>query len=83
MDGPSSLTLKTHGGPIARPVRLRSVLLAKLAIFAAGGIRFERGEVRYRPWREVGRRPYDWASHSLKGVPVQTVDATPSNVLIG
>jgi hypothetical protein len=39
----------------------------QLAIFAVGGIRFERGKARARPWREVGRRPNDWASRSLKG----------------
>jgi transposase len=27
---------------------------------------FERGKARNRPWREVGRRPHDWASRSLK-----------------
>ena len=29
--------------------------------------RFARGKARYRTWREVERRPHDWASRSLKG----------------
>ncbi len=47
----------------------RSVVLdvaKQLAICAVGCIRFERGKARNRPWREVERRPLDWASRSLK-----------------
>ena len=29
-------------------------------------VRFVRGTARYRTWREVERRPLDWASRSLK-----------------
>src|SRR5208282_1239290 len=36
-----------------------------LAIFAVGRIRFARGKARNRTWREVKRRPLDWASRSL------------------
>ena len=39
----------------------------RLGLFAVGRIRFERGKARYRTWREVERRPLDWASRSLKG----------------
>jgi hypothetical protein len=35
-------------------------------LFAIGQFRFERGKARNRTWREVGRRPFDWASRSLK-----------------
>jgi hypothetical protein len=37
-----------------------------LGLFAVGRIRFERGKARNRTWREVARRPLDWASRSLK-----------------
>ncbi len=37
-----------------------------LGIFAVGRVRFLRGTARNRTWREVERRPNDWASRSLK-----------------
>ena len=38
-----------------------------VGLFAIGQFRFARGKARYRTWREVERRPHDWASRSLKG----------------
>jgi len=38
----------------------------RLGLFAIGQFRFERGKARYRTWREVERRPLDWASRSLQ-----------------
>src|SRR5216683_489579 len=38
----------------------------RLGLFAVGRIRFARGKARNRTWREVKRRPNDWASRSLK-----------------
>src|SRR5712671_6875683 len=38
----------------------------RLGLFAVSRIRFARGKARYRTWREVERRPFDWASRSLK-----------------
>ena len=37
----------------------------RLGIFAVGQVRFERGTARYRTWRELERRPNEWASRSL------------------
>src|SRR5713101_9564427 len=37
-----------------------------LRVFAVDGVRFVRGTARYRTWREVERRPHDWASRSLQ-----------------
>jgi hypothetical protein len=37
-----------------------------LGIFTEVRVRFVRGTARYRTWREVERRPFDWASRSLK-----------------
>ena len=37
-----------------------------LGIFTVGRIRFARGTARNRTWREVERRPLDWASRSLR-----------------
>jgi hypothetical protein len=34
--------------------------------FAIGRVRFARGTARYRTWRELERRPLDWASRSLE-----------------
>ena len=38
----------------------------RLGLFAIGQFRFERGKARNRTWRELERRPLDWASRSLK-----------------
>ena len=38
----------------------------RLRIFAVVRVRFVRGTALYRTWREVERRPLDWASRSLK-----------------
>ena len=37
-----------------------------LRVFTVVRVRFVRGTARYRTWREVERRPLDWASRSLK-----------------
>ena len=37
-----------------------------LAVFAVVRVRFVRGTARNRTWREVERRPHDWASRSLQ-----------------
>ena len=38
----------------------------RLRIFAVVRMRFVRVTARYRTWREVERRPLDWASRSLQ-----------------
>src|SRR5467141_1925449 len=46
----------------------REKSIAKVAMgrrFAVRRVRFARGRARYRTWREVKRRPLDWASRSL------------------
>jgi hypothetical protein len=47
-------------------VRLYWIGAKWLGPFAVGRVRFERGKARNRTWREVERRPLDWASRSLK-----------------
>jgi hypothetical protein len=37
----------------------------RLGICAVGQVRFERGTARHKTWRELERRPLDWASRSL------------------
>jgi site-specific DNA recombinase len=37
-----------------------------VGLFAVGRVGFERGKARNLTWREVERRPYDWASRSLQ-----------------
>jgi hypothetical protein len=51
-------------GPQARGTAVLDVA-ERLAVFAVGRIRFERGTARYRTWRAIERRPLEWASHSL------------------
>ena len=44
----------------------RGIVAKWLGLFAVGRVRFERGKARTRTWREVERRPLDWASPSLQ-----------------
>ena len=37
----------------------------RLAVFTVAQVQFARGTARYRTWRELKRRPNDWASRSL------------------
>jgi len=54
----------SHGQKTCRSVVLD--VAQGLGLFAIGRVRFARGKARYRTWREVRRRPHDWASRSLK-----------------
>jgi hypothetical protein len=37
----------------------------RLGVCTVGSIRFARGTARYRTWRAVERRPFEWASRSF------------------
>jgi hypothetical protein len=62
----SQLTADTRDGAFTRHISERGIVAQWLGPFAVGRVRFERGKARNLTWREVGRRPYDWASRSLQ-----------------
>jgi hypothetical protein len=53
-----------HGQKTCRSVVLD--VAQWLELFADGRVRFARGKARNRTWREIARRPLDWASRSLQ-----------------
>ena len=65
---PGDAPAKEHrqGGHV--PKTGRSVVLdvaERLGVFRVGQVRFARGTARYQAWRELERRPHEWASRSF------------------